>query len=806
MPIRLPDTRWDDRLLDLPIEPDMARLADWVTEDAEPSPTDRNLTAAIRAALTPGEPATPEDFGYAGLIVKAASGRVLLTQRFNDPNDKPGSRGRWEFPGGHIDPGEDPLTAALREFGEETGLTLPEHQVVGHLATGEYCAFVVNVDSEDWTVGAELLDKETIGIGWFDPDDLDGAPFTRAEMGDTDWGSIRTAAFRWALVAAYDESKVTRWPKGTKIHQEGEGTGGGRFRPKDDTVSGGRLIVTEENFRAAQARLLREVQRLQNAKTPEEKARAEYEIAYWTRKAEKLRKLLDEGKGVTPPPKPEPTPKPEPKPVAGKDPKFGEKIRAAIEAEPALAVLTQEEFIAAGDKLRQRELNQNRVALEDLADTPNKWDRQKYIPIAMGYLPPGTPAQIAQQALADDLMGRLDSPGYLKSVMDGSLVVKDDIDAEIVEAWQKHQADPTGGRGAIGNDVVLATGKLDAGGGREMEGYVRFGFKPVRPVRATRERFLSAAGADPAAVEQASTRVGGMIRDEIRARVAVGTEAKLDRWKADREAITAQLKAAESGLHPDSLFVWGGKLIDSTFERNHPEQFRAIQKIVDDAIADGGVNPLSSSNEKMARSNAEAGARKDAYLEVMAEIRPMGGKIDGTPANRKPKRGLSSNEQVTRMARYYPTDLINASNSHTAMNFRATSGRAHYRHSDSQITLDGTVTTAIHEFGHRVERTTPGVLELEKAFYDRRTAGETLRPLGAGYSRSERSRPDQFFSAYSGKDYEGQAYELLSMGAEAVTGAGQSRNPEYAKIDEDYEAFVLGILATTHRQGGRRVQ
>ena len=48
----------------------------------------------------------------AGGIVRNAEGQVLMIRRFN----------RWDLPKGHIEQGEDSLTAAMREIEEETGV------------------------------------------------------------------------------------------------------------------------------------------------------------------------------------------------------------------------------------------------------------------------------------------------------------------------------------------------------------------------------------------------------------------------------------------------------------------------------------------------------------------------------------------------------------------------------------------------------------------------------------------------------------------------------------------------------------
>ncbi len=54
-------------------------------------------------------------------VILDGSGRCLLLRRSADSRNFPG---RWEWPGGKVDPGEDFVSALVRETREETGLEI----------------------------------------------------------------------------------------------------------------------------------------------------------------------------------------------------------------------------------------------------------------------------------------------------------------------------------------------------------------------------------------------------------------------------------------------------------------------------------------------------------------------------------------------------------------------------------------------------------------------------------------------------------------------------------------------------------
>ena len=76
----------------------------------------------------------PADLPYrpcVGVMLLNRAGQVFVGQRLDTTLEA------WQMPQGGIDPGEEPLTTAIRELGEETGITADNVELIAE-APGEF--------------------------------------------------------------------------------------------------------------------------------------------------------------------------------------------------------------------------------------------------------------------------------------------------------------------------------------------------------------------------------------------------------------------------------------------------------------------------------------------------------------------------------------------------------------------------------------------------------------------------------------------------------------------------------------------
>jgi 8-oxo-dGTP diphosphatase len=120
-----------------------------------------------------------DDPGFATVLVAAGvlieGARVLLTQR------KAGTHleGAWEFPGGKVEPGEDPRTALARELREEVGVRVRVGEIV------------------DVTFHRYVQAKKAVLLLFFEAMREEGSPEPQA---------IDVGAVRWATAEELDEN------------------------------------------------------------------------------------------------------------------------------------------------------------------------------------------------------------------------------------------------------------------------------------------------------------------------------------------------------------------------------------------------------------------------------------------------------------------------------------------------------------------------------------------------------------------------------------------------------------------------
>ncbi|WP_433066249.1 (deoxy)nucleoside triphosphate pyrophosphohydrolase [Dactylosporangium sp. CS-033363] len=114
------------------------------------------------------------------IIVGAAiisNGRVLACERAQPPE----MAGKWEFPGGKVDPGETEVQALVRECQEELGVDVAVGDRVGDDIAMLNGTAILRVYVATLLNGAQPLALEHSDLRWLGVDELDSVPWLPAD-------------------------------------------------------------------------------------------------------------------------------------------------------------------------------------------------------------------------------------------------------------------------------------------------------------------------------------------------------------------------------------------------------------------------------------------------------------------------------------------------------------------------------------------------------------------------------------------------------------------------------------------------
>jgi 8-oxo-dGTP diphosphatase len=106
-----------------------------------------------------------------------AKGRVLACERAEPPE----MAGKWEFPGGKVEPGEGEAEALVRECDEELGVPIEVGGRVGDDIVLGHGRAVLKVYAARLVNGAEPRAIEHSALRWLAVDELNSVPWLPAD-------------------------------------------------------------------------------------------------------------------------------------------------------------------------------------------------------------------------------------------------------------------------------------------------------------------------------------------------------------------------------------------------------------------------------------------------------------------------------------------------------------------------------------------------------------------------------------------------------------------------------------------------
>lgn len=123
------------------------------------------------------------------VIARTLAGELILVRQFRFGSDALS----WEFPGGIIDRGEDPVVAGLRELQEETGYVAASGRLIGHCSPNP--AILNNTCHIVFADQARLADA---GTDWDEHEELEVRPLPAATV--LQWAKENKIGHALALV------------------------------------------------------------------------------------------------------------------------------------------------------------------------------------------------------------------------------------------------------------------------------------------------------------------------------------------------------------------------------------------------------------------------------------------------------------------------------------------------------------------------------------------------------------------------------------------------------------------------------